>query len=232
MIIIYENKLTKEERKAFNRPGIRTARSTSRENVPEIGHYEEVYFILDQLYKVNIELINNCLYHKQKIKIKYDGKTYTLSSLVDWDYTYQSDKDCLKTTHYRHPVLKSYLDKRSEYFEKKNLEKEKDKYQELVELYQGKLPDESEVDNFLGTFAKLYQVDVDYNDYRNKMLQYYQINWYLDNDIPYANDPSGISLDDELMFDEDMFNISYEEPIEEVSFGDETYFEDYCYKNL
>lgn len=229
MIIIYESKLDDDKLIEFEKKNIRTYRSDEKIYIKD---NEPVGFYLNVLYKNTIDLINKYLYFKHPVVIKYDGKTYTLNSLIDWDYTYQSDKDCLKTIHYRHPVLQTYLDKRSEYFEKQNLKKETTKYQELIELYQGKLPDESEVDDFLRTFAKLYQVDIDYNDYRNKMLQYYQINWYLDNDIPYANEPSGISLDDELMFDEDMFNVSYEEPIEEVSFGDETYFEDYCYKNL
>lgn len=231
MIIISEKLLDNKAIDEYEQKGIRYFKDT-KYATPYIKKGEAVGFILDYMAKRNIDLIGYLLYCKHNVTIKYEDEVYKLNSIDDWRKSYQSETDCLKQTKEVHPILTEYYRKVEEYKQLKNQEKAEEKYSIITDAFDGKLPNENEVDSFLRAYAYLYQVDVDYTDYMDKLLKYKQINWYLDNDIPYANEPSGISLDDELMFDEDMFNISYEESIEEVSFGDETYFEDYCYKNL
>ena len=127
----------------------------------------------------------------------------------------------------------TYLDKRNEYIENQKELKLKEQYQIIYENFDIELPDDEELDNFIRTFGYLYQLDVDYSNRMSKLQTYYQLKWYLEHDIPYVNEPLSIDIDDEQMFDRSMFKIpSYEEPIEVISFGDQTYLEDFIYKNV
>lgn len=230
MIVISEKKLTDEEIQEYIDRGYRFA--YGYEN-PVIKYKESVGILLDTMYKSTMDLINDLLYKKHNVTIKYDDKTYKLNTLDEWQVTHQSDKDMLKQVTYRHPILQIYEEKRREYFEKLRIAKRKSQYEELSESYGiANIPSEEEIDGFLKAFAHLYQVDVDYSDHLSKLKNYYQIMFYLDNDVPYANEPIGISPADEPMFRPEMFQtIPYEEPIEIESFGDEIYLEDYVYKN-
>lgn len=230
MIVISEKKLTDEEIQEYIDRGYRFA--YGYEN-PVIKYKESVGILLDTMYKSTMDLINDLLYKKHNVTIKYEDQTYKLSTLDEWQITHQSDKDMLKQVTYRHPILQIYEEKRKEYFEKLNIAKRKSQYEEITEAYgTANIPSDEEMDSFLKAFAHLYQVDVDYTDNLTKLKTYYQIMFYLDNDIPYANEPIGIPPEDEPMFRPEMFQtIPYEEPIEVESFGDEIYLEDYVYKN-
>lgn len=247
MLIISEYELTEEEINKYHDRGYRVAYGNEQ---PVIYKGEAVGFLLDTLYKSTIDLIEKLLdgdneytidnktgvlnlNHKQKhnITLKYNDKTYNLSTLDEWKETTQHDKDMLKLETYKHPILKVYLEKRKEYFEQKALSKIQDKFKDLLEEYNvNEMPNETEVTTFLSTFAPLYQVDIAQDDL-DRIKQYFQIQWYLDNDIPYVNEVKGINPNDELMFENVKFKTFYEEPIEIESFGNEIYLEDYVYKN-
>lgn len=228
MIVISEYKLTDEQINNYHNKGYRVAYANQN---PEIYKGEAVGFLLNTLYKSTIDLIESLLFTKHRVTLKYEDKSYKLSNLDEWKETTQHDKDMLKLETYKHPILKVYLEKRKEYFEQKALSKIQSRFKELLEEYHvNNLPNENEVTTFLSTFAPLYQVDIA-QDNLERMEQYFQIQYYLDNDIPYVNEVKGINPDDELMFENIKFKTFYEEPIEIESFGNEIYLEDYIYKN-
>ena len=226
MIIISEVKLDTKQIESYEDRGIRFA--YGYEDF-KIGRTEAVGFILDTLYKSTMDLINDLLYWHHNIILKYHGDTYKLNTLEEWKHSYQSDKDMLKTTVKYHPIYQIYLDKRREYFEAEKLKEERIKYGEIAE-YLKSIPSDEELDSFVKTFSYLYQLDVDMTSKTDKLKAYAQINYYLEHDIEYVNEPQSISPDDEPMF-----KFEYQEtetPIEVTSFGDETYLEDYVYKNI
>lgn len=231
MIVISERQLTNDEIKSYKAKGYRVA--YGYEN-PVIKPNESVGIILDVMYKSTIDLIDSLLYKHHKVTIKHEDKSYTLDSLDEWKKSYQSDKDSLKMTFECHPIYRQYLDKRNEYFEKRKAQGIKQQYDIIYDyIDRDEIPNDDELDNFLRTFGYLYQVDVDYTDRLSKLYAYMQLKWYLENDISYVNEPLSIDIDDEPMFSDLQFKIPpYEEPIEVISFGDQTYFEDFIYKNV
>lgn len=230
MIVISEYKLSNEEINAYKNKGYRFAYGYEH---PIINPKESVGILLDTMYKPTIDLIDSLLYRHHKVTIKYEDKSYTLESLDEWKKSYQSDKDSLKMTSEYHPIYQIYLEKRREYFEQRKVNEIKQQYEIIYDyIKQDEIPNDDELDNFLRTFGYLYQVDIDYTDRLAKLYAYLQLKWYLDNDIPYVNEPLPIDIDDEPMFSCRQFKkVSYEESIEEISFGDQTYFEDFIYKN-
>ena len=231
MIVISERQLTNDEIKNYKAKGYRVA--YGYEN-PNIKPNESVGIILDVMYKSTMDLIDSLLFRNHKVTIKYEGTSYTLKSLNEWKKSYQSDKDSLKMTFECHPIYRQYLDKRNEYFEMRKTQGLKQQYEIIYEhIDRESIPNDDELDNFLRTFGYLYQVDIDYTDRLSKLYAYMQLKWYLEHDIPYVNEPLSINIDDEPMFNELQFKIPpYEEPIEVISFGDQTYFEDFIYKNI
>lgn len=230
MIVISEYKLDDETIRSYRAKGYRFAYGYES---PVIKPKESVGILLDTMYKPTMDLIDTLLFRKHTVTIKYKDMTATLSSLDEWKRSYQSETDSLKMTFECHPIYKIYLDKKAEYYEARKAANIRDRF-DLVYSYIGtsNIPEDAELDNFISAFAHLYQVDVDYMDRLSKLTAYIQIKWYLDNDIPYVNEPMSISLDDEPMFRDLRFKIPpFEPPIEEISFGDATYFEDFVYKN-
>ena len=230
MIVISEYLLDEETIKAYKDRGYRFAYGNEH---PYIKPRESVGILLDTMYKSTMDLIDTLLFRKHTVTLKYDDETYTLSNLDEWKKSYQSDEDSLKMTFECHPIYKIYLDKRAEYFATKKAEKIEKQYDTVYDYIDRKdIPNDDELDNFLRTFGYLYQVDVDYTDRLSKLYTYIQLKWYLEHDLPYANEPMSIDVDDEPMFSTIQFKIPpFEPPIEEISFGDATYFEDFVYKN-
>ena len=229
MIVISERPLTDDEIKSFRAKGYRIA--YGYEN-PVIKYNESVGIILDVMYKSTMDLIDSLLYRHHRVTIKYEGSSYTLESIDEWKKSYQSDKDSLKMTFECHPIYRQYLDKRNEYFERRKTQGIRQQYEIIYDyIDRDEIPNDDELDNFLRTFGYLYQVDVDYTDRLSKLYAYMQLKWYLENDIPYVNEPLSIAIEDEPMFNKNMFvKIPWEEPIEVISIGKEALFEDLIYK--
>lgn len=228
MIIISEYKISDEQIKEYHDKGIRFAYGNQ---TPEIHRGEAVGILLDTMYKSTIDLIEKLLFTKHNVTLKYNDKSYKLATLEEWKNTTQNDKDMLKLETYKHPILKIYLEKRKEYFDKIKNEKRNKRFEDLlIEYNVDQIPDEDEMNNLLAAFAPLYQIDIA-QDRFEKMQQYFQVQYYLDNDIPYVDEVKGIKPEDELMFEGIKFKTFYEEPIEIESFGNEIYLEDYIYSN-
>lgn len=248
MIILYETKLTKEQITDYHNKGYRVA---SIFDEPYIKQGESVGIILDKIYKTTIDFIDDLLYNNDRINItnykpdkegtlqkirnksnkvinkltlKYGNKTYRLDSLTDWKFTHQSETDQIKTKTEYHEVYRIYLDNLKEI----QIQKKQDKLEKQYELYDSGISDK-ELDNYVSTFAYLYDMTVDMTDKLDKMRAYKQIQYYQDNEIPYINERV-INPEDEPMF-QGKFKIEYEEPIEIISFGNEIYLEDFVYKN-
>ena len=238
MIVISEYKIDKEQIKEYHDKGYRFAYLWQD---PIINRGEGVAILLGPMKKETISLIEWLLTTKHKLNLKYDDgsddskykdKSFKINSIDEWKYTTQSDSDMLKLESTHHELYDIYLCKRAERMEYAKKEKAEEQYELIVEEFNAKeIPNDEELSTYLSTFAPLYQVDVDYTDKINMLKSYYQIEWYLDNDIPYVNEVKGINPDDELMFEGIKFKTFYEEPIEIESFGNETYLEDYIYKN-
>lgn len=230
MIVISEYRLTDEEIKTYKNKGYRFA--YGYEN-PVIKPKESVGILLSTMYKSTMDLIDNLLFKNHIVTIKYEDESYILRTSDDWKRSYQSDKDSLKMTFECHPVYRKYLDKRAEYFEQRKVQGIKQQYEIIYDYIEpNSLPNDDELDEFIRTFGYLYQIDINYTDRLSKLYAYIQLKWYIDNDIPYVNEPLSIAIEDEPMFSNMKFQIPpYEPPIEEISFGDQTYFEDFIYKN-
>lgn len=230
MLIISEYKLSKELIEAYHSKGYRIAYGYQE---PRIFKGESVGILLDNLYRSTIELIEQLLYSKHKVTLKYEGKTYLLESLDEWRRTYQSDKDQLKTESVYHPIYQDYLDKKKEYRDKAKIHRINTQFEALKHAFRTEFPSDEELDTIIKTFSPLYQLDIDYNDRLSKLTGYYQIKWYLDHGIEYVNPAPVIDYKDSgLPFH---FNTGIKSSTEEpeiISFGDETYFEDFVNKSI
>lgn len=230
MIVISEKKLDKEEIANYKAKGYRFA--YGYEDF-QIKPRESVGIILETMYRPTINLIESLLYRKHRVTIKYEDQSYILDNLEQWKHTYQSEKDMLHLVTDKHPIYELYLQKCAEYREKRRINVIKQQFDALLDVYeQQELPQDDELIQFITTFAPLYQVDVDYTDRLSQYRAYFQIKWYLDNNMEYVNEVKSIQPEDEPMFANIKFKIPpYEEPIEETSFGNLNYLEDFIYKN-
>lgn len=169
---------------------------------------EAVGIYLHKLCYHTMDLVGLLLYYKHPVTLKYEGKQYKLYSKEDWYQTFQDPKDQIKTKTVRHPILQEYTDKQRE---QRTLYKEfKENRYRLYELK--KYPEVTNEDRakLLEQYALLYQMDVDYTDELSQTRAYYQIKFYIENDIQPDTD-------------------SLKKNIE--SFGNETYLEDMINKH-
>lgn len=212
MKVISEYKLSQDQIKEYRDKGYEVY--YGYEN-PQIKYGESVGILLDTMYASTIDLIATLLHRKVKSKItlKYNDKTYNISTPEEWDYRYYEDHKWYRN---QHPVLQEYYNKRNDYFEQKKLIKAKENVNYILEYFNQEIPED--LDILLHTFTPLYDIQVDYESLESKLLAYASIKYYLDNDIEYSRDILGREPDEESMFDC-------------VSFGDETYLEDMVYKN-
>ena len=193
---------------------------------------EAVGIYLHNLYYHTIDLIGLLLYYKHPVTLKYEDKQYKLYTKEDWTQTFQDPKDQIKTKTVRHPILQEYLDRQKAQRELLDAKRKYEKEQEALSNYT--IIDEPEVDRIVRPLARLYDIDVDYEDQLSKTEAYYQILYYLDNDIPYTNPAPVVSFEDEKIFNINMFKINTDPTIQDLdveSFGDLTYFDDFVNKN-
>jgi len=165
-------------------------------------------FRIETFYAGTKEALERALFFKKKCKVLYKDKTYILNTLDDWKCTtgYGSHTETKK-----HPLLQIYEEQRSEFYDKQALQKAKQRYERATE---GVNISEEEVYRLVNAYKVLYDIDVDMDDKAAVYLAYQSIQYYLNNDIEYSNEPQG----------EDF-------PYEIISFGDATYMEDYIYQN-
>lgn len=172
---------------------------------------EAVGIYLRELYPATMDLINDLLYFKHPVTLKYDNVQYKLHSLDEWKRTYQDPKDQIKTKTELHPVLKEYYDKRKEYFERKKDESIKMQYYAIYQLdpaYQN-ITDE-ELESYIKQVAPMYEIDVDYNSRLDMLRAYMQLHYYLENDIEYsrpANDIQIIPVGNPMLFDDLIYKV-------------------------
>lgn len=226
MIIISEYKIPDEQKQRYKKQNIRFAYGYEDY---QIGSKEAVGFLLKDLYRSTIDLIERLLYFKHNVTLKLDDKVYKLNSLDDWKYTIQSPKDALKTRTQTHPVYQAYLDKRREFLNKQRAIKIKAKNQYILDTYKDHNIDEG----FLNAFKFRYQIDYDPESIPEKINAYNQIKFYIDNDIEYES-PAPVIPYDETPF-ATMVDTSYLSQVEELdveSYGNETFLEDVAYKNF
>ena len=213
MKVISEYKLTQDQIKEYRNKGYEVY--YGYEN-PNIKPGESVGFLLDNLYSSTINLIETLLHRKtkSKISIKYKDKSYNLSIPDEWQYKYYDDQ-LKRWISVQHPILKEYFIKRSEYFEEKKQAKETEHMNYLLSCIH-EIP--KDLDLVLNTYSRLYEVDND-GTLESKLRAYMSIQYYLTHNIEYSKDILGKTPEEETMFDC-------------VSFGDETYMEDYIYQNI
>lgn len=224
MIIISEYKIPNEQKQRYEKQHIRFAYGYEEYH---IGSKEAVGFLLKDLYRSTIDLIERLLYFKHNVTLKLDDKVYKLNSLDDWKYTIQSPKDALKTRTQTHPVYQAYLDKRREFLNKQRVMQITIKNQYILDTYKDHEIDEA----FLDTFKFRYQIDYDPESMPDKLNAYNQLKFYIDNNIDYES-PAPVIPYDETPF-ATMVDTSYLSQVEEpdiTSYGNETFLEDVVYK--
>ena len=232
MKIIIERPLTNEEWNKLQAQGIDTTYTVKDAlTIKDFYRGESVGFYLDALLKPNIELINDLLFRKHPVTIKYLDKVYKLNTLDEWTYSYQSDTDQIKTKRFNHEVLIAYYENRKKYFESKKIKKTKEQLQALT-LLDAPTETEFEIEMFLSTFGRLYDIHIDWNDEVSKLTAYQQLKWYIENNIDYANEVKCITPEETPYFTADMFQED-EEMLEQISaypLGDDEYLADTAYK--
>ena len=201
MKILTEYK-TKENKEAISTYGI-----TIRNFRPG----EAVGIYLRELYPATMDLINDLLYFKHPLTLKYNDTQYKLYSLDDWKTTYQDPNDQIKTKTERHPILQEFLDKRKEYNINLEATKRQDRFKTLYNDYPELefITDEA-LDIFITRNARAYEVYPETDDRYDKLLTYIQVKFYQENDIEPIKE-----LPDDLQI---------------ISFGDITYLNDIVYK--
>ena len=201
MKILTEYK-TKENKEAISTYGI-----TIRNFRPG----EAVGIYLRELYPATMDLINDLLYFKHPLTLKYNDTQYKLYSLADWRTTYQDPNDQIKTKTERHPILQEFLDKRKEYNINLEATKRQDRFKTLYNDYPELefITDEA-LDIFITRNAKAYEIYPESDDRYDKLLTYIQVKFYQEHDIEPIRE-----LPDDLQI---------------ISFGDMTYLNDIVYK--
>ena len=212
MKVISEYKLTQEQIKEYRDKGYEVYYGYEE---PYIKKGESVGFLLDTMYKSTIDLITDLVHRKvkSKITIKYKDKVYNIQTYTDWQYKYYDNHRWYTV---QHPILDEYYAKRDEYYEQKSRAQAKKQTDYVLDYFNDEIP--QDLDAMLEDFAGLYDIQIDYSSLRSKLLAYASIKYYLDNDIEYSKDIMGKDPKEEAMF-------------ECISFGNETYLEDYIYKN-
>ena len=201
MKILTEYK-TKENKEAISTYGI-----TIRNFRPG----EAVGIYLRELYPATMDLINDLLYFKHPLTLKYNDVQYKLYSLDDWKTTYQDPNDQIKTKTERHPILQEFLDKRKEYNINLEATKRQDRFKSLYNEYPELqfITDEA-LDIFITRNARAYEVYPETDDRYDKLLTYIQVKFYQEHDIePIKELPNDLQI---------------------ISFGDMTYLNDIVYK--
>ena len=201
MKILTEYK-TKENKEAISTYGI-----TIRNFRPG----EAVGIYLRELYPATMDLINDLLYFKHPLTLKYNDVQYKLYSLDDWKTTYQDPNDQIKTKTERHPILQEFLDKRKEYNINLEATKKQDRFKSLYNEYPELqfITDEA-LDIFITRNARAYEVYPETDDRYDKLLTYIQVKFYQENNIePIKELPNDLQI---------------------ISFGDMTYLNDIVYK--
>ena len=224
MIIISEYKISNEQIQRYKKQNIRFAYGYEEYH---IGSKEAVGFLLKDLYKSTIDLIERLLYFKHNVTLKLDDKVYKLNTLDDWKYTIQSPKDALKTRTQTHPIYQAYLDKRREFLDKQKTMQITIKNQYILDTYKDHEIDEA----FLDAFKFRYQIDYDPESIPDKLNAYNQLKFYIDNNIDYES-PAPVIPYDETPF-ATMVDTSYLSKVEEpdiTSYGNELFLEDVVYK--
>lgn len=201
MKILTEYK-TKENKEAISTYGI-----TIRNFRPG----EAVGIYLRELYPATMDLINDLLYFKHPLTLKYNDTQYKLYSLDDWKTTYQDPNDQIKTKTERHPILQEFLDKRKEYNINLEATKRQDRFKSLYNDYPELefITDEA-LDIFITRNARAYEIYPESDDRYDKLLTYIQVKFYQEHDIePIRELPNDLQI---------------------ISFGDMTYLNDIVYK--
>lgn len=172
---------------------------------------EAVGIYLRELYPATMDLINDLLYFKHPLTLKYNDVQYKLYSLDDWKTTYQDPNDQIKTKTERHPILQEFLDKRKEYNINLEATKRQDRFKSLYTDYPELefITDEA-LDIFITRNAKAYEIYPESDDRYDKLLTYIQVKFYQEHDIEPIRE-----LPDDLQI---------------ISFGDMTYLNDIVYK--
>lgn len=172
---------------------------------------EAVGIYLRELYPATMDLINDLLYFKHPLTLKYNDVQYKLYSLDDWKTTYQDPNDQIKTKTERHPILQEFLDKRKEYNINLEATKRQDRFKALYNDYPELefITDEA-LDIFITRNAKAYEIYPESDDRYDKLLTYIQVKFYQEHDIEPIKE-----LPDDLQI---------------ISFGDMTYLNDIVYK--
>lgn len=201
MKILTEYK-TKENKEAISTYGI-----TIRNFRPG----EAVGIYLKELYPATMDLINDLLYFKHPLTLKYNNVQYKLYSLDDWKTTYQDPNDQIKTKTERHPILQEFLDKRKEYNINLEATKRQDRFKSLYNDYPELefITDET-LDIFITRNARAYEIYPESDDRYDKLLAYIQVKFYQEHGIEPTRE-----LPDDLQI---------------ISFGDMTYLNDIVYK--
>lgn len=201
MKILTEYK-TKENKEAISTYGI-----TIRNFRPG----EAVGIYLRELYPATMDLINDLLYFKHPLTLKYNDIQYKLYSLDDWKTTYQDPNDQIKTKTERHPILQEFLDKRKEYNINLEATKRQDRFKSLYNDYPELefITDEA-LDIFITRNARAYEIYPESDDRYDKLLAYIQVKFYQEHGIEPTRE-----LPDDLQI---------------ISFGDMTYLNDIVYK--
>lgn len=214
MIVISERKLTEEEKELYTKNHYRVY-YTWEGNIPQIKYGEAVGFLMKAYCTSTIKLIEKLIYRKTKSNItaKLENGECIIIDKENWKSTYYNDKT-RNWYSIKNKVLEIY-DEQREIRSKKMQDYKKRKLTEELEEQIGDIPED--LDRFVKVFAPLYTVDYDPEDTLSKLRAYQQCKYYLDNDFEYTRDPFGMLPTEEKMF-------------ECVSFGNEEYMNDTCFK--
>lgn len=179
-----------------------------------ISKGEAICIYITDFYSKTKNLIETLLYTKHKVICRYEDKEYTFRIPEDFKRTYHSDKDVIKNVTEYSELYQIYLDITNEKRARRKAFKDKQRTKYLLEVYEN-VPEDA--DNFIHTYAHYYDIYYPEDTTEVSELQrretYWQIRYYIDNNIDYANP------------------VTLDKP-EIISFGDETYMEDFINKSI
>lgn len=207
-IVIKETRFTKEELKKYLDKGYRCAVSNGVD-FPKVHKNEPVAFILSEykLYSINMRQIEWLIKTNHRVTVKLNNETWSRLTLDEWHgASYKDSKNSRRWITPKHKVLIMYENKRNAYYEKLNAIKAKQIYDSVESLYiNEEIPSDIELQTFIDTWSKAYDVQVDFNNKADVLLKYKVLKYYVDNNLDVSipeTEPDVVYVGDENLFED------------------------------
>ena len=206
-IVIKETKFTNEELEKYLSKGYRCAVSNGVD-FPKVHKNEPVAFILSEykLYSINMRQIEWLVKTNHRVTVKLNDKVWNRITSSEWHESYKDPKNPRKWITRKHEVLQLFEIKQQEYYDKIAKIKAEKEYDKVMQLYLNEdVPSDLELQTFIDTWSKAYDVQVNFEDRKDVLLKYKILKYYVDHNLDVSipeTEPDVVYVGDENLFED------------------------------